>query len=35
MYDNEFHVNQDSEFSLCPTCDVLKINMLFFNLNAC
>ena len=40
MYDkymecHEFHVNQDSEFSLCHTCDVLKTNIPFFNSNAC
>ena len=29
---HEFHVNQDSEFSLCQTCDVLKTNIPFFNL---
>ena len=37
MYDkyiecHEFHVNQDSEFSLCQTCDVLKTDIPFFNL---
>ena len=30
---HEFHVNQDSEFSLCQNCDVLNTNIPFFDSN--